>query len=317
MTLRFIYILLLSTLVNSLSAQNLEPKTGSLSTLNKQFHADYNQLVNYKISHFGDSLSPVMVFAGDTLIFKYKGKREAARIIPLEYHQLKAIDHLSLGIFTLVSTWPEGIIVDSNLVKLKTHLMLCDNVLQELTTYLFSDSILVRQKKIVFQSKDYLTMLLKEKKYKKSDRNNFAKNSRQFSLDNTDEAARLEITNLHTQVMLWRKQMNAVAFNHLYVVIGSSHQARYREISVQYFDKILSEKSDGSALTENRLVFAESVFNEVGCLSMLARHLIDQEIGLEFFDDRYRMQRDLLSDAATKYLKTIFPDYSKEGKKKK
>jgi hypothetical protein len=316
MTLRFIYILFISTIVHSLYAQNFEPKTGSLSALNKQFHEDYNQFVNYKILHFGDSSSPVMVFAGDTLIFKYKGKREAARIIPLEYHQLKAIDHLSLGIFTLVSTLPEGEIEDSNLVKLKMHLTLCDNALQELPTYLFSDSIRTRQKKIIIQSKDYLAMLLKGKKYKKSDRNNFAKSSKQFLLDNTDEAARLEIMNLHAQVTLWRKQMNPVAFNHLYVVIGSSHQARYREISVQYFDKILSEKSDGSALTENRLVFAESVFNEAGCLSMLARHLIDQEIGLEFFNDRYRMQRDLLSDAATKYLKIIFPDYSKKGKKK-
>jgi hypothetical protein len=79
----------------------------------------------------------------------------------------------------------------------------------------------------------------------------------------------------------------------------------------------LSEKSDGSAHSENRLVFAESVFNEAGCLSMLARHLIDQEIGLEFFDDRYRMQRDLLSDAASRYLKIIFPEDTKKKMKSK
>ena len=121
---------------------------------------------------------------------------------------------------------------------------------------------------------------------------------------------------MHAQVSQWLKRLSPTAFKNLHVVIGSSHQARYREISVQYFDKILSEHSDGSALTENKLVFAESVFTEAGCLSMLARHLIDQEIGLEFFGDRYRMQRDLLSDAAAKYLQLIFPDDSrwKKGK---
>jgi hypothetical protein len=307
--LKFLYLLpILSIIMSSASAQNFEPKTGTLSTVNKTFHEDYNQLVSFHLKQLGDSIHPVMVMAGDTLIFKYREKRTAARIIPPAYHQLKAIDHLVLGIFTLVSPWPEGKISDSAIAKLELHKALCTKIIGELNTYPFPDSILKRQQKILIQSGEYLHSLLKRKTYRRTERNTFAKNSKQYLLDNTDEAARLEITNLHTQVRQWLKQLDTNAYNRLYVVIGSSHQARYRELTVQYFDKILSEKSDGSALSENRLVFAESVFNEAGCLSMLARHIIDQEIGLEFFGDRYRMQRDLLSDAATKYLQTIFPD---------
>jgi hypothetical protein len=313
MKLNFLYLLILP-IISNLSAQNFEPTTGNLNLINRTFHEDYNQLVRYHVNRLGDSTHPVIIMAGDTLIFKYRGKREASRIIPLSYHQLKAIDHLVLGIFTLVSPLAEGNIADSIGIKLKMHETLCTKVLEELNTYPFPDSILKRQEKILIQSRDYIRLLLKRKKYQRTDRNAFARNLKQPLLDNTDEAARLEITNLHAQVSQWRKQLDAAAFNHLYVVIGSSHQARYRELTVQYFDKILSEKSDGSALSENRLVFAESVFNETGCLSMLARHIIDQEIGLEFFGDRYRMQRDLLSDAATKYLQLIFPDTKKGNK---
>jgi hypothetical protein len=315
--LKFIFILILPLIAGSLCAQGFEPKTGSLNVLNQTFHENYNQLIRFEVQHLGDSVRPVMVFTGDTLVFKYRGKREAVRIIPLAYHQLKAIDHLSLSIFTLVSPWPEGIITDSNLLKLKIQETLCSNVLEELSTFSFSDSIFKRQEKIILHSRNYLRMLLKEKIYRRQDRNLFAKNSKQYLLANTDEAARLEITNLHAQVSQWLKPLSPTSRNHLYVVIGSSHQARYRELTVQYFDKILSEKSDGSAHSENRLVFAESVFNEAGCLSMLARHLIDQEIGLEFFDDRYRMQRDLLSDAASRYLKIIFPEDTKKKLKSK
>lgn len=292
-------------------AQNFEPKTGTLSTVNKTFHEDYNQMVSYQIKQLGDSMHPVMIMTGDSLIFKYREKRTAARIIPPAYHQLKAIDHLVLGIFVLVSPWPEGKITDSALTKIKIHETLCSKIMAELKTYPFPDSTLKRQEKILSLSGAYLRSLLKRKTYRRVERNDFAKSSKQYLLDNTDEAARLEITNLHAQVRQWLTQLDTNTYNRLYVVIGSSHQARYRELTVQYFDKILSEKSDGSALSENRLVFAESVFNEAGCLSMLARHIIDQEIGLEFFGDRYRMQRDLLSDAATKYLQLIFPTTKK------
>jgi hypothetical protein len=157
--LKFIFILILPLIAGSLCAQGFEPKTGSLNVLNQTFHENYNQLVRFEVQHLGDSVRPVMVFTGDTLVFKYRGKREAVRIIPLAYHQLKAIDHLSLSIFTLVSPWPEGIITDSNMLKLKIQETLCSNVLEELSTFSFSDSIFKRQEKIILHSRNYLRML--------------------------------------------------------------------------------------------------------------------------------------------------------------
>ncbi|MDB5272866.1 MAG: hypothetical protein JWO58_1233 [Chitinophagaceae bacterium] len=311
MSLKYIAILFLLLSINKLTAQHFEPQSGSLHDLNQTFHDDYNQLVSYQVQRLGDSLQPVMVFTGDTLIFKYRNKREVSRIIPPVYHQLKAVDHLVLAVFVLVTPWPEGKISEEHVSTLQKHDVLCNIALDELNNYSFVDSILLRQKKLILTSRNYIRQLMKERYYRKEDRNVFARFCKQSLLDNTDEAARLEITNLHAQVSLWRKQLDDPAFHRLYVVIGSSHQARYRELTVQYFDKVLSERSDGSAQSENRLVFAESVFNEAGCLSMLARHIIDQEIGLVFFGDPYRMQRDLLSDAASKYIRLIFPEKKK------
>lgn len=43
-------------------------------------------------------------------------------------------------------------------------------------------------------------------------------------------------------------------------------------------------------------------FVEKDALELLAKHIVDQEIGLAFFHDPRRMQRDVLSDAATAWL---------------
>ena len=309
-----LHALLLVSLI--IHGQNFEPQKGSLSKVNKMFHEDYNKLVQFKIATFGDSIHPVIVFTGDSLLFKYQNKRTAARVVPAEYHLLKAVSHLPLAIFTMVSTWKEGKIADSNVVKLDQYNSLIEAAEIELKACNFTPLLLNKQEEITSHSKEYIALLKKEKKYEIKDRDIFAKSVQKYLMEDVDEAAKLEINAIHQQVQYWKKQIGEEAFNKMYVVIGSSHQARYRELSVQYFDKVLHERSGASALTENRLVFAESVFNEAGCLSMLARHIIDQEIGLNFFGDRYRMQRDLLSDAASKYIHLLFSE-TPSGKDKK
>ena len=294
--------------LSELHAQSFEPYNGSLSTVNKQFHQDYNTLVTYTVSHFGDSTHPVIIFTGDSLVFRYREKRQASRVVPAEYHQLKAISHLPLGIFTMVSTWQEGALSDSSVNRLKAYKRLIETIQSDLPNYSLPPSLLVKQQEILTHCQGYIQQVLNEQAYKKISRNAFAKTMQTYILDDVDEAAKLEITAIHKQTQIWLKEIDKAYLKQLLVVIGSSHQARYRELSVQYFDKVLHEQSDGSAFTENRLVFAESVFNESGCLSALARHMIDQEIGLEFFGDRYRMQRDLLSDAAKKYINELFPE---------
>jgi len=303
---RITAVLFLFILFTQLNAQSFQPNKGCLSTLNNQFHSDYNALVADIISHFGDSTHPIIIFTGDCLVFRYRGTRQSGLVIPPEYHQLKAISHLPLGIFTMVSTWQEGKLTSNNIHRLKEYDSLINVIYSEIDNYSYNSALLKVQQQILKHSQNYIQFLLAENKYEEKTRNEFSRKIEQYILDDVDESAKLELTGLHNQTQIWLKQIPIEKRQQLYVVIGSSHQARYRELSVQYFDRILNEQSDGSALSENRLVFAESVFLESGCLSVLARHIIDQEVGLQFFGDRYRMQRDLLSDAATKYINRLF-----------
>jgi len=295
-----------------LHAQSFEPATGSLSIINQQFHQDYNNLVKSTLAYLGDSSHPVIVFTGDTLVFMYQGIRKTSRVVPPEYHQLKAISHLPLGIYTMVSAWDEGMLTDSCRTLLNRYNSVIESAKSSLIGLSYEPSLLSIQQEILKYSQEYIQLLLLKDQYKQTERNSYVKKIQQYIMADVDESARIELTAIHAQTQIWLKEISPENLLKLYVVIGSSHQARYRELSVQYFDRVLHEQSDGSALSENRLVFAESVFSEKGCLSVLARHIIDQEVGLVFFGDRYRMQRDLLSDAATKYITIFFPNTPKK-----
>ena len=226
----------------------------------------------------------------------------------MEYHLLKSIDHLPLALFVLQSNWKEGRIEDANLKKINAYKDIIAEVNKNLKKTIFNARLLKQQEDIINYSLNYLNTLVSNKVYVKSERDKFARTISTLLLNNSEEAARLELSNLHSQVSAWKLEMDTNAFKNLYVVIGSSHQARFRETTVQYFEKVLNEKIGSTALNENHIVYAESVYDEKACLSILARHIIDQEIGLAFFGDKFRMQRDLLSDGAANYINEIFPE---------
>jgi hypothetical protein len=91
----------------------------------------------------------------------------------------------------------------------------------------------------------------------------------------------------------------------LCVVVCGSHQARSQDIMMEYFQRLLGEQAAIGAAHENRVIYAESSFGEEGALDLIARHIIDQDAGEAFFGDRMRLQRDLLSEGASDYVKSL------------
>jgi hypothetical protein len=73
---------------------------------------------------------------------------------------------------------------------------------------------------------------------------------------------------------------------------------RRDNLAVQFFAKILGEPGEGK-----RIIYAEALYDEPKALRLLATSQVDSEMALAFFDDPLMLHRDLLADAATKYLK--------------
>ncbi len=123
---------------------------------------------------------------------------------------------------------------------------------------------------------------------------------RPLILANTAEAARLRIDNYHRQMKQWRRELNDDQWQRIQVIIPGATMPRNNSLAVGYFAKLFAQAGEG-----NRLIYAESRFDESQALALLGTHLLDRQIGVAFFDDASRMSRDMLGPSADAYLDTL------------
>lgn len=107
--------------------------------------------------------------------------------------------------------------------------------------------------------------------------------------------------------MTWKERMSQSVWKSLYVLICAGHQERYRETTKQYFQRLVGEKNSFDARFENRVIYAESIRDIPAALDLLARHIVDQEASVVFFDHATRLQKDLLTNASTRHVRKLLP----------
>lgn len=116
------------------------------------------------------------------------------------------------------------------------------------------------------------------------------------------DAARLRIDASHAVVMRWKRQLAPEAWSRLRVIVSGSQMPRRENLLVQYFARLLGEPGES-----NRIIYAESIFEEPRALNLLGTHLLDSAASQAFFGDPRRLDSDLLGPAAREYLNTLFP----------
>jgi hypothetical protein len=70
-----------------------------LDTLNNEFRDQYRQALAATLAQAG----PVILEEGDNLILIHKGERPSVLVKPVEYHELKAVAHIPLALFVMLS----------------------------------------------------------------------------------------------------------------------------------------------------------------------------------------------------------------------
>ncbi|WP_407891309.1 hypothetical protein [Scytonema sp. NUACC26] len=278
-----------------------EPKSGVLAEVNQKFHQDHDRLVAEITSTFGKpGGSTVLVFTMKKLILYHNGKREEQQFIPTIYHQLKAIEHHPLTLYGTLQSFEGQKITDS----LRDFLVERSNLLQETLRSLneenWSQNIVENQKVLLTDSIKYINQVLAEK-YINSDRlNNYVRlvSPKIIGWVNSAAVAELELINEKIKKLLSQEKWQSP-----YVVICSAHQARHGEVVTQYFEHVFNEFQGDAAEREDRIVYAESIFDdEPQALRLLATHILDQKLGSAFFRDSRRAQSDVMIDPASFWL---------------
>ena len=160
-----------------------------------------------------------------------------------------------------------------------------------------------QQKQMLQKCAGYVERVLERKSYCKDELRKLLRQLVPQIQINLRAAAKLRIDNYHHQMLVWRKTLDADQWSQLRIVIPGAALPRQNSLAVQYFAKLLGERGEG-----RRIVYAESLFTESQALKLLGTHLLDTEIGVDFFSDPWRMHRDALGTAAAEYLEQLeFP----------
>ena len=273
------------------------PAPDPLLSLNKEFRKTYARSRAAVLARGG----PVIVVDGAKLLLLNGKERQEAEIDLADYHRLKAVAHVPLTVYLLLAdTGEDDAITEASLAELRVVRELIAKTSAGLEERGFKGEVLERQKKLLAASLTAADQALKRACCSEKERVAFARKTAPLLLANIADAARVQIDGYHARVSAWRRKLTADEWGKLRVVVMGSQMPRKQHLAVQYFARLLGETGEG-----RRIVYAEALFDEKRALNLLGTHLLDREIARAFFDDPERMDRDLLSDAAADYLRTL------------
>ncbi|NES19749.1 MAG: hypothetical protein F6K41_12670 [Symploca sp. SIO3E6] len=309
--------------VQAHNQHSFKPEIGKLKDANKNFHTDYDRLVVEESTKFGHPEgSTVLIVSASEITFCHDGKKRNYKLAddPDIYHILKAIGHHPLGIYLTLSSLASKNVYEITAPlpfsqsepgqTIEEYLRDRERTLKEALTELRNGQIYQvldsqdlsqlkeSQENLLQESIDYITQVLRVKEIDSKQLNKYVEQIYPYIVQGANQAAKAELEALNNLI----KTLKPKTWKSPYVVVQTAHQARYRDTATQYFEQMFNEPQGNAAERENRIVVIENNFDDNDALRLLASHIIDQKIGLAFFHDPKRMQRDLLGDAATFWL---------------
>ncbi len=299
MPLRFA---LAAAFVCCLQGQSMQAPAGpvqpaALTALNDAFRAAYADAKKRVLAAAG----PTLLVSGDTFTLMRGERRKEVNAGTPIYDPVKTIAHVPLAIYVAL-TPGNGAIDDDRLKTLENLRTLIPPAEASLNTLKLSAATLARQKQIVSASLAFLDRAASARSFQRTALLAFTRRMAPLVMENVNEATRAQLDATHAQVSALRREMSDQEWSQLHVVIIGPHMPREDLVVMQYFLRLLHEAREG-----RRVVYAESLWQEPQAIDLLGTHLLDGDVGEAFFGDAMRMHRDLLGDAAKKYLPHVLP----------
>ena len=213
---------------------------------------------------------------------------------PPLYNQLKSIAHLSLGIAAaglFAQETPNDPSWRASLADMRTKAI---SAKTRLDSSVFNAAQKQRQVQLIDLSVAYIDRALANQSFDPAALKAYALTTAPLLLANTTDAANAQLEALDEAVKDLAKQISPEAWGRSMAIITGPKTAREGNLQSQYFLFAFGEKATGQ-----RVQYMENIFDEDQALSVLQTILTDRKIGGLFFNDPSRMERDLLSDAAT------------------
>ncbi len=232
---------------------------------------------------------------------RYMGKEVLHTfVVPAAYHPVKDVSH-AVFLAALLFAEPPGAVRDQQVARTLDTLQQVLARLQDAsspTATLLPKALHAREEGLLERTEEALVRFSRGELGPDGQRAYF-QSVRGAMEDNLRDIATESLKALHAAVETTRRDVSKVnpkAWDSVLVVVAVAHQARAREIGIQYFERLLHEPVGEGARNERRMVVTEQVWQASEQYGLLAAHLVDQAAGAAIFDDPLRMQWDVLGD---------------------
>ncbi|PTL75294.1 hypothetical protein [Vitiosangium sp. GDMCC 1.1324] len=283
-----------------------------LKALNALFHQQYASARAAYVARLGTGERPVLLMDG-TLTLSWQGKTTRYPVFTSRYHTLKALSHVPFSVYAglLGNVGPE--FSEETKERFRNTRELIPAVLAALddpastTRRDVPPELLDGARTLLRESDTLLAECLSRGRPTPERLSRFVQAVRPVLIAHVRAAARDELDQLHQHVRTIRSTMPPAQWERVVVVISVVRQARAREGSLQYFERLLGEPPTGEgASREGRIVVLEA-FGSREPLEVMGVHELDRDSAAGLLGDPLLLQSDLLAPYAAEYLKQLLP----------
>lgn len=273
---------------------------------NRNFHVDYDRLRAQEEGALGNARALVVV-SGATVTLRFQGKASRWSIVGERYQTLKGLTHIPVGVTCFLLTLNQATPTSeerARLLDLKKSIASADG---EVSTGSVGAEMVPVEHHLLGATTELIDDALAHGRPADDRLRAYGKAIRPDVDANLAGASGLLLGTLDAAAREMKAQVGEEAWSKLVMVITSAHQARAREVSVQYFERALGERLTEGALGEQRLVVLETTSPKTTPESVMTSHLVDQRLSALLFDDPLFLQSDVLGRYAGPYLDRLFP----------
>lgn len=267
----------------------------AFNSVNEQLHKNYAHAKD----EIRQKLGPI-IFCTNMDISLHKGSNVTT--VPFQkprYTGLKQVSHITLGTFVLLTNHTDEKLSADQIERLTAYKAGIEKAVPELQKnqgLVAADD--ARQQELIAKTLAFLGKVLNDKQVSQADLQTYVRTCTVPDLENAYDAAGSQIRAMDEAVSKWHKEMTDDEWSKLHVIILTSHMPRPGLLSYQYFSKLLNQSQEGE-----QIIVAEGMTDEEQATDLLLTHIIDGKVAVAFFQDPWRMHRDLLSDGGELYLK--------------
>lgn len=264
--------------------------------IDAKFRRDYAQAK----SEIRQALGPVILCDGHSMSL-LKGKEKISlEFIKPRYTGLKEIAHINLDAFILLVNHTDEKLSEKILERLQEFKSDIEkSVLRLKENQGLEAGDISQQERVIQKSITFVEGVIANGRISADALQQFARSCSVLDLDNAYQAVGSQYKTMDTAIHKWRQEMTDQEWQNLHVIISTTHMPRNELASYQYFCKLLKQTREGK-----RIIVAEGFTqgSDEQLVDLLVTHILDGKIAVDFFNDPWRMHRDLLSDGARKYL---------------